>query len=147
MENCGMEWIGYAIVGVMALGIIGKAIESIGSAFKGESNSPNPRQKGSPRSSQAEGVSMTLTDASDLILRYQDTSSRETQRRVTPREVTGKRTASGMDIQSVEAFCHKRKAPRTFKPGRILQAVDANTGEVLELPQGLARWFEARLQK
>lgn len=60
----------------------------------------------------------------ELLIRYKDGEGNITERRISRIEP--------QDPIYVLAFCHERQEDRTFKVSRIVSAVDAETGEVVE---------------
>ncbi len=59
----------------------------------------------------------------ELLIKYRDSNGTTEQRRISdvrPESAT-----------TIDAFCHLRQARRTFKIDRIVQAVDPETGEVV----------------
>lgn len=65
-----------------------------------------------------------------LFLRYRDAEGAATARRITVRQVT--RRADG-DVLVV-AYCHERRAMRSFLASRVDELIDLSTGEVAENP-------------
>ena len=60
----------------------------------------------------------------EFLIRYQDAEGNLSERRISNIEV--------QDSSHIHAYCHKRAENRTFKLSRIVSAVDAKTGEVIE---------------
>jgi hypothetical protein len=152
MENFVIEWIIYGFVALVGLGLIIRVLSYILSFFVSDPNTAKAlRGEKASADKPAKSISaqdlseMPVTGNADLIIRYRDNSNQETERRITPKKVRGSVNRGQLQVSHIEAYCHARKRSRTFKPERILQAADAETGEVLTLPEGLAGWFKPRI--
>ncbi|MBC9208915.1 hypothetical protein IBL26_18860 [Roseomonas aerophila] len=106
---------------------------------------PAEAPAGALGASTEEAADLPVLGTSALLIRYRDSSNQESERRITPKKVRGMVSSGQLQISHIEAYCHSRKRARTFKPERILQAADAETGEVLVLPNGLADWLQPRI--
>lgn len=62
-----------------------------------------------------------------LMIRYNDARGRASQRRISVISV-----GPGEDCFLLRAYCHERRAPRSFRSERIVEAIDMATGEVIE---------------
>jgi hypothetical protein len=60
----------------------------------------------------------------ELLIRYADSAGNTSERRISDIEPE--------DPGYIGAFCHERQEGRTFKVSRIVSAIDAETGEVIE---------------
>ena len=70
----------------------------------------------------------------DLFLKYRDASDVVTDRRVTVFDVERIGGAGGSGALALVTYCHERRAARSFRLDRIVEAIDAETGEVLPEP-------------
>lgn len=61
-----------------------------------------------------------------LIIRYRDGEGTETERRISDLPLE--------NSDSIDAFCHLRNERRNFVLHRIIHAIDAETGEIIDLP-------------
>lgn len=61
---------------------------------------------------------------------YSDAKNNQTRRRVTVREII----LSANEEILIRAYCHERRAGRTFRADRIQEVVDLETGEVIDEP-------------
>ncbi len=69
----------------------------------------------------------------NVLLHYQDAAHHETDRLVTIHGLTGVLDAGGRFVPDhIEAYCHTRKAARTFLVKNVTQAADAQTGEIIQ---------------
>lgn len=62
-----------------------------------------------------------------MQIRYRDSRGRGSMRRISVISVGG--AESGFLLR---AFCHERRAPRSFRSDRIEEAIDLATGEIIE---------------
>ncbi len=79
------------------------------------------RAEGAP---EAVGEPLTLS----LFIRYRNAAGEQSQRRITVRHVTGNPPTNLL------AFCHERRAARSFRIDRISEIIDPETGEVIDTP-------------
>lgn len=78
----------------------------------------------------------------DLDIRYAGSEAPRTLRRITLNHVQGERGTKGQVVFTrIEAYCHLRKAPRTFIVDKISSAVDPDTGEILSSKKDVQNWL------
>jgi hypothetical protein len=99
-----------------------------------------PSKAGEPerRDDAPKPAAVPPTGLFDAILRYRDAADSPTERRVT---ALGIDRMEGNNRLALTAWCHMRHDVRSFRFDRIIQAIDATTGEVAADP---ARWLLAR---
>ncbi len=88
------------------------------------------------------GARVAVTQiTTNVLLHYQDAVHHETDRLVTIHGLTGVLDAGGQFVPDhIEAYCHTRRAARTFLVKNVTQAADAQTGEVIA---DFAGWLRA----
>jgi hypothetical protein len=143
MENFVLDWIP-PLIAFAVMGFI--AYQAKKSWFKEPATDTGTQPENQTVNGGAgEPADLPILGNASLMIRYRDSSNQESERRITPRKVRGVVSSGRLQISHIEAYCHSRKRARTFKPERILQAADADTGEVLALPDGLAKWLQPRI--
>lgn len=80
-----------------------------------------------------------------LLLRYADAKGVVTERQVIANQLIGRTARDGTTIpHSVRAYCLARKGIRAFRLDRVQEAIDAETGEII---QDLCRYLLERTQE
>jgi hypothetical protein len=100
-----------------------------------------PPRASVPSAAGAKSAVLAKGLAINVLLDYRDAAGIETKRAVTINQVLGThhRDAS-LTLDHFLAFCHTRKAERSFRFERIISAADPATGEVMrEFPAWLAK--------
>lgn len=82
---------------------------------------------------------VTITDIKqDFVMRYAGTKG-DSERRITVNGLKGElHPNEEIRILTINAFCHERNAPRSFKASSIKELVVPETGEVIT---DILEWF------
>lgn len=83
----------------------------------------------------------------DLLLQYRDSKGAISERLITVHSLDGFTENGRFTGEHLHAYCHTRKAARTFRCDRIESLADSKTGEVFPGLSALTEHISAHLQQ
>ena len=122
--------------------LFGEKLARLEAKLRGDPAAPAPRQPAPQAPKPPPEFTRPPPEGDRMRFGYTDREGRDTIRLVTPTQLNFGYTRTGERvIESFSAYCHDRRASRTFMIDRIKQAYVFDTGEVLGDAAAIERWL------